>query len=396
MSIVHICNDEKFIDTAMELFDAAHDSGDYLVVLGIENADQLVNIRRARVGECLLLVRGEEKEFWGRFKEYQGVVFHSLNSDFIELAREAPQGLRLAWLSFGFDLHEAYPPLAISLLARHTAGIKRSMSLATRMRAYWTPLTAILCQLGVRRTARTRDYLSAVSRMDCCATVLPNEWNEIRSLPGFRAVLLRFNYGWVESLVPNPEKNNSQQGGNILVGNSNAMTCNHVDAFYKISSMLQPTTKVIVPLSYGGERVYSDRYQEIIMRKGRKILGDAFMPLTEFVPKERYMEIMSSCGTVVMNHHRQQALGNIIAAVYLGANVFINPRNPALEFLLGIGVKVQPFGSDFADRASQLQGVDNATLEQNRGCLRQEYSWEKGVGRAAGIVEFLEQGTENS
>ncbi len=37
-----------------------------------------------------------------------------------------------------------------------------------------------------------------------------------------------------------------------------------------------------------------------------------------------YLSVVRSCGHVVMNHMRQQALGNIFAALWRGAHVYMN------------------------------------------------------------------------
>lgn len=40
-----------------------------------------------------------------------------------------------------------------------------------------------------------------------------------------------------------------------------------------------------------------------------------------------------SCGNVIMNHVRQQAVGNIILMLYLGAKIYLRKENPIYSFL---------------------------------------------------------------
>jgi hypothetical protein len=50
------------------------------------------------------------------------------------------------------------------------------------------------------------------------------------------------------------------------------------------------------------------------------------MPLTD------YLDLVSSCSYQVMNHIRQQGVGNILIMLYLGAMVFLLQENPCLSY----------------------------------------------------------------
>ena len=57
---------------------------------------------------------------------------------------------------------------------------------------------------------------------------------------------------------------------------------------------------------------------------------------------EDYNRQIASCGVVVMNHVRQQAVGNISAALYKGARVFLRRENPLFRFFCDNGATVFP------------------------------------------------------
>jgi hypothetical protein len=52
---------------------------------------------------------------------------------------------------------------------------------------------------------------------------------------------------------------------------------------------------------------------------------------------ESYLQILRGCGFVIMNHIRQQALGNIITMLYLGARIFLRTDNPIYQELQECG-----------------------------------------------------------
>ncbi|HCC8073849.1 TPA: hypothetical protein M8J30_005062, partial [Klebsiella aerogenes] len=45
-------------------------------------------------------------------------------------------------------------------------------------------------------------------------------------------------------------------------------------------------------------------------------------------------------GFVIMNHIRQQGVGNIISMIYFGAKVFLRLENPTFSFLKEKGIKL--------------------------------------------------------
>lgn len=59
-----------------------------------------------------------------------------------------------------------------------------------------------------------------------------------------------------------------------------------------------------------------------------------------FMPVQDYVAIIKKCGYVIMNHVRQQAVGNIVIMLYLGARVFVRQENPVYDFFKSSGVVI--------------------------------------------------------
>ena len=121
--------------------------------------------------------------------------------------------------------------------------------------------------------------------------------------------------------------------------------------------------KIIVPLSYG-----DPFYRKNLITRGKEILGDAFMPLVDFLPLDQYCSIVASCNVVVMNHLRQQALGNIGAALYQGAHVFLDPINPVYQFFKEKGAFVHST-QDLVSNYLPLTGLPDDQVAKNRSVL---------------------------
>jgi hypothetical protein len=75
------------------------------------------------------------------------------------------------------------------------------------------------------------------------------------------------------------------------------------------------------------------------------MFGSKFVALRDYMDTATYLEILRSCPIVVMNHIRQQAMGNIIMMLWMGARVFLNPQSPINREMASIGVHVHDIGS---------------------------------------------------
>jgi hypothetical protein len=102
-------------------------------------------------------------------------------------------------------------------------------------------------------------------------------------------------------------------GINILVGNSADPSNNHLDVLDKLEAHKNENIKIYVPLSYGNQ----------VIAEEKKRFGDKFIPRTEMMPFQNYLEFMGLIDIAIFNHKRQQAIGNTITLLGLRKKVFI-------------------------------------------------------------------------
>ncbi|MBO0991439.1 TDP-N-acetylfucosamine:lipid II N-acetylfucosaminyltransferase [Bacillus sp. SD088] len=104
----------------------------------------------------------------------------------------------------------------------------------------------------------------------------------------------------------------------ILLGNSATESNKHEDILRKLSKFKDENIKLYVPLSYGN----SD-YAEKIISIGKSIFEGKFIPITEFMDRADYINLLNTMDVGIFNNDRQQAMGNIYLLLYLGKKVFI-------------------------------------------------------------------------
>jgi hypothetical protein len=169
-----------------------------------------------------------------------------------------------------------------------------------------------------------------------------------------------------------------------LVGNSSTATCNHLEAFDLINSSLkiESNRNVVVPLSYGDLH-----YRQQVIRRGQMLLGQQFTPLLDFMPMDEYIKILLSCEYVIMNHIRQQGLGNIVIMLYFGARVFIRKENPIYPFLKEMGIEISTVQELESTPQLLTTPLSENQKQKNKELVSEYWSNHKAISRTKTLIE---------
>lgn len=105
---------------------------------------------------------------------------------------------------------------------------------------------------------------------------------------------------------------------NILLGNSADPTNNHFEILDKLERYKDQDILIYCPLSYGDAK-----YAEGVVKQGQALFGDKFIPLRDFMPFEKYLELLGQIDIGIFAHKRQQGMGNITTLLGLGKKVYM-------------------------------------------------------------------------
>ncbi len=114
----------------------------------------------------------------------------------------------------------------------------------------------------------------------------------------------------------------------VLVGNSGDSSNRHEEALELLANYCNENVIIYCPLSYGGSPAYIKR----ILEKGKNVFGNKFHPFLQLLDAEEYATILKKVDIAIMNHQRQQGLGNILSLLYLGKKVFIRSDTTSFKF----------------------------------------------------------------
>ncbi len=122
----------------------------------------------------------------------------------------------------------------------------------------------------------------------------------------------------------------------IFGGNSANPSNNHLEILHMLKTKKSEDFCILMPLSYGADNWYVD----YIINEGKKMFGERFLPLTGYLSPKDYYGILRQIDIAIFNHNRQQAVGSIIALLYLGKKVYIKDSITTYSFLKELGLTV--------------------------------------------------------
>ena len=293
-------------------------------------------------GERRIPIAGRHLPKWVGLDTVQMVIFHSLTGHQQKVIAMVPEHVTVLWSAWGYDLYarirckeDHYLPLTLQYINTHEAQSPRH---GNRVKAWLRP---------VRNALRPPvDWgMEIIKRADYGSTVVPEEFDLAKRIPGFTAQPLRLNYKSIETIVGDMPVQEIA-GNDILVGNSCTPTSNHVDAFQKIADAGPTRARIIVPLNYGAH----GKYREFVIERGRYYFGDRFSPLLELLPLPDYVRILAQCSNAVFNHNRQQAMDNILMLTWMGARIHLNRSNTIVTHFSNLGIELEDFTTTFTSR----------------------------------------------
>ena len=350
--ILHISEDEKFIDMGINAFELAYPSCNRLIIIKNDNDVKHVSFKNRKVINKNELASNLNKlSLW---QDVDVVVLHSLFMNKIII----PEGIRVIWLGFGFDYYDFIVNDNSELLSAKNIKLLNGNSnsdLSLREK-----IKKILKTVLLVKKLRKKQKIKIIERVDIFCPVLTTEYGAMHWPLTKKPKLMDWNYGTMEDNWAKIESN-SLNGTNVLLGNSATKTCNHIDGIDLINELEAFHGKLIIPLSYGDKS-----YRELV--KGylqANFKGDVLV-LEDFMSFDEYLMTISTCSFVVMPHKRQQGLGNIIVLMNLGAKIFLDKENLLYDYLKKQGFIIFTLEDinehNFNNKLTEQQIINNRNL----------------------------------
>lgn len=370
--IVHIATDEKFIDAAYDIYEESFPGKNLFLILQNQGQDSIKYLSSSRK----YFIIKTDREYCEKVENYTNdaklVVFHGMNYFQALLVHKLDKlSKKYIWSVFGAEVYNN------ELIIKNVSlGEKTSREFVfSYKKLLKDKFRSIYYLIWKRKMMPKRIIKHSFLKMDMIGILYQEELdNYIRlNIVEPNAVHVKFTYYPLEIIIE--ENIEFVNGGNILLGNSASYTNNHLEAIEVLEKFGSGYQNIIMPLSYGNKD-----YANKIIELGSKKFGERFSPLTEFMPLREYQKLLQSCGIVIMNHSRQQAVGNVMNAIYLGSKVYLNERNTLFHYLKRIGCHIYSVDHDLNVENNEVFNL--LTIQQmkhNRAIVSSELSLDRVV-----------------
>jgi len=371
---LHVVSDEKFIDFAIEQFEnVAHGKNKYLILY--ENEFQpLSKIQNKKyITQCKIDSLEYSKILDEAFL-FKAIFIHYLCPAKVKFINDLPiQQDSLVWMFWGQDAQKLF---CDNTYLPHTRKLLKKQK---NWSEYFWPYTNWIRRLYLPHTSRGR----AMQRIRYCAPVIKEELELMNNKLYTKYQYVNFNYGSIESNFEGIDINEGLTGNNILIGNSSTYASNHIDVIIKLSSIELGNKKVIVPLSYGDKA-----YCKEVIDVGEKLLGENFKPLVDYLSLREYNKIIGSCSYLIMNHLRQQGLGNIQISLWRGTKVFMNETSILYNSLIKKGFIIFKM-EELDNHINEDRILGKEEVEHNKKILTQFYGETSILNKTKQLAEYF-------
>ncbi len=348
--ILHIFNgDTIFFKLAYKCFEKSGIKSDFIVTGKPKDVPHDLHVR--------YISKHDRNFFENELLKYKLVVFHSLLKENIPFFRKTTIHksplTKIAWVIYGAEIE-------------HSVKIKPSVFLDFKTEFYYyyllpyrffIPFYRILQHLTGRYLPR---YLK---KIDYYSHFMPEEIEFVEQQTGISKPMLWHTYAMLEDYIEAPIFDQKcTENGNILIGNSSSFTSNHLEVFAFLRNINIHEKQIIVPLGYG-----NGAYRKFIVKKGNKFFGNTFFPLVDFIQKEQYHELLLGCSVMILNHRKQQALGNIVSALWLGLRIYIRKTTSTYRFFKRNGLIIFSIEDDLNNNNENLfKSLNEDEINHNR------------------------------
>jgi len=387
LNILHLVPDDKFIPFVQRAYELAFPRQNQFRVFGVDKGAPLRfvlsgdNVQVASRGYWFSSAMKEDLRWC------DCLIVHYMTQGAGRVVASAPPHVTVVWVAWGGDLYHLLSSYRNDLYLPETRRFVASLP-TKRQKTLFSPVK-LLKALG--RTLIFGDWEKrALSRVDFASMLYLEHQMLAASVQEFQAK--HFHFNWYYSAEEVFMKGSSPVcGTDILVGNSAAPSGNHAEIFRLLGSMNIGDRNVVVPLSYGDED-----YADWVCNLGVRAFGNRFRPVRNFMPLDEYNDLISSCGTVFMNHVRQQAFGNICTALYKGARVYLRAKNPIFQFLQEKGVSIYEVPESAAGKDELFAPLNPDEVARNRQLLLSFLSMENVVDRVRCLASRIEKRRETN
>lgn len=255
-------------------------------------------------------------------KSFNLIIFEDLTAYNKKILMKIPVGIKIIWRFFG---HELYNKRFDLILTDSSIAVGRDQyKIYTKkggLKNYYLFLR--------KKYSFIYNLYKYVKKIDYILLYSKEEYGFLRRHWFFLPKPI------IAPLLSPPTSKRHHKENFIIFGHSKNIINNHLDVLKIINNSKNPNPfKTKMFLSYGYENSY---YKKLVEEVSNNTNIEMIL---DFLPKDEFNNIYSEASALVINSHRQAALGNIFIAISNNCKLYLNNRNIIKKWLENEGLKV--------------------------------------------------------
>lgn len=378
-TFLHVLSDEKVVNSFISMMEEVFPGENtFLVVMRGES------LKHVLPSENVIFYNQnsrELKEFLHNIEKYNHICLHSLGG---QRYYKYIHHHSMSWVIWGADMYESVLRFKgyqlysneydqYKIRAGKMPVILYRMLTTLRDRLYYYREMSTIKLLKYVITDNGCDY----SVLKCYLKQLTPKWGGI------------INYYPIEALIHRSMQKEYCKGKAVWVGNNSQPNGNHKWIFNQLGAYSK-NIKVYAPISYGDKRVAN-----YIEKEGKRIFGDRFEPMKEFLPVKEYYSKFLDANAFVFGHFRQCAVGNILVALYFGGKVFLSEKNPLLPMYKEMGLHIYSIENEMTEEFAITSLSEDQRLH-NRKLVCSIASYENSIVQMRNVFAQIKKVSTNN
>ena len=362
MSALHLCFDGNFINKCLEVFEKYYPGQNLFLVNKEKDQFEMLQSDRRLLGVPfvkknfpLILQLCSENNI-------DKIILHGLKSDLVDCLKFLKQNIdcRVYWIFWGYELY-----FTLGNLGKYKLfdGFLNAFLRDT----YYSPnrLSFIVKRFFYGKRLLSDVFKEALTMIDyfCFWNYKDYELLQAHFHTNIKYKYFAYMASEETAIKVNIEDVVCKKSKTLMINHQASNTGNHNTVMKKIAWLdTKNDYKKIVPLSYGSSRI-----RKLVLRQGQHLFKEQFNPILEYMPRDKYFELMSSVEVAVFGQKRQEASGNISTLLKNGVKVFLREKNNLLQYYREKGYIIFSFEKDL----NSIDDLKPLSLEEqayNRDC----------------------------
>lgn|GEM_PF-1882803 len=299
-------------------------------------------------------------------------IFHPYDLtayEFLQILLKRFPGIKVYWICWSYEFYnlphvvnKLYEPFSLQYVKSKT-----SMTGKVR-RSILKSVLHIRGSLGIKKNYWQKLKHSG-TLVDYFCSPFPTDFFYLNKIiPPNQIAYLPFAYLSLNKIMPVLD-NYSSRGDKIMIGHSASPDGNHYEVIKKISSF-KTGHSIILPLVYG-DKVYAELIKDVAKAHFKEV-----EVMETKLDKAAYYQKLCEVGYAVINVKVQQAVGNIMGLIWMGAKVFLDKRSSIYIDFVSWGIHV----FNIQDHLNEQELSTKLTAQQidnNKQIMLQNFGEEK-------------------